>query len=132
MVGTLSGFLGGPTFSSGSNHRLCFSSRPFPEYNVTGDLAIVLENQEAHSGAIERYSEAKLPGHRGDPRMETLRRGICQRSAGSFLWVVLVVAELKKAYNRGQSANKMLETFRQLPLELQDLRQYLRSAEERD
>lgn len=132
MVGTLSGLLGGPTFSSGSNHRLCFSSRPFPEYNVTGDLTIVLENQQAHSRAIERYSEAKLLGDRGDPRMETLRRAICERSAGSFLWVVLVVAELKEAYYRGQSANKMLETFWRLPANLHDLRQYLQSAEERD
>jgi len=53
--------------------------------------------------------------------MAKIRDELQHRSAGIFLWVVLVVVMLNKAYDQGKSAASMLQRLKEIPRDLHDI-----------
>jgi ankyrin repeat protein len=80
---------------------VCFSSRHYPNVTIEHGVSLVLEDQEEHDDDIAKYVDGKFKGVRSKI-LAQVKREICDRSSGIFLWVVLVVQILKKDFDRGQ------------------------------
>ncbi|KAK5467580.1 hypothetical protein LTS15_000553 [Exophiala xenobiotica] len=93
--------LGDLAASSTLNLRTCLSSRHYPRVTVQHGLCLVLEDQEGHKDDIFKYVDSKMNKLRSK-MLDGVKREICERSSGIFLWVVLVVHILKKDYDAGQ------------------------------
>lgn len=92
--------LGDVAASSGINFRTCFSSRHYPNITIEHSMPLVLEVQREHREDIAKYVNNKLRGT--GTLLEHVRRMICERSSGIFLWVILVVQILRKDFDRGR------------------------------
>lgn len=64
--------------------RICLSSRHYPYISVVKSLSVVVEHEMDHDRDIERYVHQQLVSGE-QPKMRTLRRQVCDRSAGIFL-----------------------------------------------
>jgi nucleoside phosphorylase/uncharacterized membrane protein len=93
--------LGEMAASSMLNLRTCLSSRHYPHVTIQHGLCLVLEDQEGHKDDIFKYVDSKMNKLRSK-MLDGVKREICERSSGIFLWVVLVVHILKKDYDAGQ------------------------------
>jgi len=103
---------------------LCLSSRHYPHITIQRDVLvneIFMEGQTQHD--IRRFIKFRL-GHGPvqDDRIEkSLLEAIAERSEGVFLWVVLVVAALQTAQDRGRTQKEMTEILYTIPRALNDL-----------
>ncbi|KAK5237901.1 hypothetical protein LTR47_000994 [Exophiala xenobiotica] len=93
--------LGDLAASSTLNLRTCLSSRHYPHVTIQHGLCLVLEDQTGHNDDISKYVDSKMNKLRSK-KLDGVKREICERSSGIFLWVVLVVRILKKDYDAGQ------------------------------
>jgi len=100
--------------------RICLSSRHYPHIRIRKGLAIVLEDELSHSLDIQTYVYNELFGA-DSVWMEELRCRVCKRAAGVFLWVVLVVCVLNKAYDAGKGLRAMLQVLDGIPADLHDV-----------
>lgn len=80
---------------------VCFSSRHYPHITIAKSVELTLEIQQGHSEDITKYINSKLKVGRSK-RIEQVKIDVLTKSQGIFLWVVLVVPILKKAYDHGQ------------------------------
>jgi hypothetical protein len=97
-----------------------FSNRHYPYIDLpTVKLRLVLEHQTGHDADMEEYVESKLRLGSGSARQDITAR-ILDKSAGIFLWVVLVVNILNTEFKRGRlfAVNKWLD---ELPMGLSEL-----------
>ena len=106
--------------NSSCNLRICFSSRHYPHITITKGLSLVVEDQPEHGQDIDHYITSELTCHDGNEKDE-LRAEILNKSAGIFLWVVLVVQILNKLDDRGVSLPAMKTRLRSLPTNLKEL-----------
>ncbi|KAL8372110.1 hypothetical protein RB595_001754 [Gaeumannomyces hyphopodioides] len=86
--------------ASGVKLLVCISSRHFPHISVERRYLLVLERIDYHYQDIARYIGTELNIGQGQFQ-EKARQELIQKSRGSFLWVVLVVASLNEAYDKG-------------------------------
>ncbi|KIW88608.1 uncharacterized protein Z519_10654 [Cladophialophora bantiana CBS 173.52] len=86
---------------SGLKLRTCFSSRHYPHVTLAHSISLVLEDQEGHQDDIIKYVNSKLKVTRSK-LFDEVKREICERSSGIFLWVVLVVHILRKDADDGR------------------------------
>ncbi|OAP57597.1 hypothetical protein AYL99_08335 [Fonsecaea erecta] len=93
--------LGDVAAAAGLKLRTCFSSRHYPHVTLAHSVSLVLEHQEGHQNDIVKYVNGKLKGTHGR-LLDDVKKEICQRSSGIFLWVVLVVHILKKDADDGR------------------------------
>ncbi|KEQ70497.1 hypothetical protein M436DRAFT_18162, partial [Aureobasidium namibiae CBS 147.97] len=86
-----------------NNIRLlvCFSSRHYPHVTIDKGVELTLEVQQGHSDDITKYVNSKLKVER-NKRVEQIKIDVQKKSQGIFLWVVLVIPILQKAYDHGQ------------------------------
>ena len=103
-----------------TNLRVCFASRHFPNITARSCTTIVLEGQEAHHDGIKEYIQDNLHVHDASKKT-TLGRTIMKKSAGVFMWVVLVLKSLNEQSDRGATINE--ESLSVLPSSLHDLYQ---------
>ncbi|KAH8890391.1 hypothetical protein GQ53DRAFT_842162 [Thozetella sp. PMI_491] len=105
--------------SEGLHLRICFSSRHYPHITIDHGLTLVLEQQEGHDQDIRNYIASELRIGNGEYVSE-VRQQLEEKSAGIFMWVILVVRILNKEYDRGNiySLRKRLE---QIPPGLYEL-----------
>ena len=106
--------------ASGVRVRICLSSRHYPHITVQRGFSLVLEDQAAHDRDIELYVEQKLRGHRSR-QMEEIRKEILRKASGIFLWVVLVIPILNRAYDYGGGAEVITTKLKSIPEGLHDL-----------
>jgi len=105
--------------------RVCISSRPYP--NITTDRCetILLDRRSEHKDDIGRYALSRLRAGRLDEPRYSQYRGliseIIERSSGVFLWVILVVAQLRKSADRGVDPYVLREHLLDIPPALHDL-----------
>lgn len=104
---------------SPSRFSVFFSSRHYPHVHVRAGVEIVLENQENHTKDIWRYINAKLHLNRSKVANK-FKDDILQRSAGVFLWVVLVIKILNDEDARG-NVHRLTKRLEGLPTELEKL-----------
>lgn len=99
--------------------RICLSSRHYPHISIDRD--------------IELYIEAGLRDSQS-PELDDLRGRLSTKSAGIFLWVVLVIPILNRIYDSGRDVDDMLAELDALPDELHSLFDAIlrRSAEDFD
>jgi ankyrin repeat protein/nucleoside phosphorylase len=102
--------IGDLAVSSNLGFRTFLASRHYPHIALTRGIALVLEDEGGHMDDITKYVNSKLHGP-GNKLFDSIKRDICARSSGIFLWVVLVVHLLKKDVDSGQihACNKRLE-----------------------
>lgn len=93
--------LGQIALSSRISAHFCLSSRQYPHVSIDKSVQLILENEEAHGSDISKSLDGTLKvGH--SKRVETIKNVIETKSSGIFLWVVLVVPILNKAYDDGR------------------------------
>lgn len=85
--------------------QVCFASRHYPNITVRMCKTIILEDQKAHHDGIRRYVRDTLHVN-GDSQKTMLRRTIIQKSAGVFMWIVLVINLLNEQSDRGAMVNQ--------------------------
>ncbi|KAL6814616.1 hypothetical protein V8C40DRAFT_107231 [Trichoderma camerunense] len=114
-------FLESISINSGTNLWICLSSRHYPNVTIKKRLEIVVERSDEHRRGIAKYIKNKLKH-----KSSEIQSRILKKAAGIFMWVILVVTKLNKAYDRGQvEVADMRETLDQIPGDLEDLFQTL-------
>ncbi|KAH7346057.1 hypothetical protein BKA66DRAFT_379441, partial [Pyrenochaeta sp. MPI-SDFR-AT-0127] len=96
--------LGRHTTTSKINLRVFFASRYYPRIVITKKVDLLLEEEEEHALDIERYirSELRTGSDVQSTAIERIRGEVKRRASGVFIWVVLVVQILNKAYDHGR------------------------------
>ncbi|KAJ4264345.1 hypothetical protein NW762_005541 [Fusarium torreyae] len=99
---------------------VCFSSRPYPYIDVRRGILLTLEDESGHKQDLAQYIKSRL---RIDAQnqliLEEIKAQILHKSAGIFMWVVLVVQILNKESCDGSLAIK--KKLREIPSKLSDL-----------
>lgn len=96
--------LGNHAVISNINMRVFFASRHYPQITTPKKVELTLEDEEEHSRDIERYIQSKLRtgNNTQNTAVQGIREEVKRRASGVFIWVVLVVEILNKAYDHGR------------------------------
>ena len=100
---------------NGVTLRICLSSRHYPWVSMKKNLELIVERSDEHGIDIATYVREKLIIE--DHRIENQIR---KKASGVFMWVVLVVAMLNKAYDEGRH-EAMQKTLDEIPEDLEDI-----------
>jgi ankyrin repeat protein len=84
--------------------RVFFASRYYPNITMTKKVELKLEDEIEHASDIKSYieSELKTGNDTENPKVLKIREEISRRASGVFIWVVMVIQILNKAYDHGQ------------------------------
>ena len=105
--------------SAGIRFQVCFSSRHYPHITISKGLGIVLEGQEGHNRDITNYVDCELKiGH--SKVAEQIRIELQEKSAGVFMWAVLVVEILNKEHDSGRM-HALRRRLQDIPGDLHEL-----------
>jgi ankyrin repeat protein len=118
MVGFLE-HLGQLAVSSGIRLNIYLSSRHYPYISIEKGIELIIEGQQGHNEDIANYVNSKLKAGRSK-KVDSVKAEILSRASGVFLWVVLVVQMLNKAYDHGQ-IYAIQKRLKEIPNELDDL-----------
>ena len=111
--------LGESAIAEGTRLLVCFSSRHYSHITVTKKIDLILEDEKHHSEDIEIYTRSQLRiGKSLDA--EQIHAELLRRSAGIFIWIILVVRVLNKAYDHGH-LHALQEKLREIPDDLGEL-----------
>jgi Ankyrin repeats (3 copies)/NACHT domain/Heterokaryon incompatibility protein (HET) len=111
--------LGEAAVSKGNPFWVLFSSRYYPHITIRRCIKINLDEHIGHSQDIDQYLSSKLNAGL-DPQAEQIRQEVRDRSSGIFMWVVLVVPMLNKAFDHGQE-HALREKLQDIPVDLHEL-----------
>ncbi|KAF0319160.1 nacht and ankyrin domain protein [Colletotrichum asianum] len=92
--------------------NICLSSRHYPDVSIDGCPEVVVERNNENDILAYIVAEAE-----NEKAIAELKDDIFHRSTGVFLWVVLVVAILKK-HCRGKSSKWLQKKLHDIPPEL--------------
>ncbi|KAK6189312.1 hypothetical protein LQW54_013392 [Pestalotiopsis sp. IQ-011] len=95
--------------------KICLSSRHYPKISINKVLEVVVKTNKGHQTDITRYITRTLQECEADLGTEIERR-----AGGIFLWVVLVVTLLNKAYDEGR-VEAMRKTLEEIPDGLEEM-----------
>lgn len=121
-------------FVTGSDIKLCFSSRPWLVFeNAYGDnMGRQLQLHELTKGDIQRFVTEKFAEDRRfqelkgtDRRYGILVERIVQRARGVFLWVFLVVQSLRRGLTNCDTIEELDERLQTLPVDLEEYFQHM-------
>jgi ankyrin repeat protein len=98
--------------------RVLLSSRHYPHITVHRCVDMVLEDQHGHSRDIDKYLKSELKATGG--LAVEIRTEMQERASGIFLWIVLAVQILNKAFDRGQ-VDFLRRKLREIPDDLNEL-----------
>ncbi|KAK1241852.1 hypothetical protein MKX07_007675 [Trichoderma sp. CBMAI-0711] len=99
--------------------NICLSSRHYPNITMKKHLQLVVETTRQHNEDIAVYVRKRLTYPDED-----IKRELLENASGVFLWVVLVVEMLNKAYDEGQ-LEAMHKKLNDVPRSLDELFQAL-------
>ena len=122
--------LGECATSSRAQFQVCLSSRHYPHVFIERSIEVILEDQPEHDHDIKKYVDAELRAGRGK-KIEDIKRAIEAKSGGVFLWVVLVIPILKKAFDAGQ-VHALEERLKSIPKGLDELFEDILQRDEDD
>ncbi|EHK47146.1 hypothetical protein TRIATDRAFT_45881, partial [Trichoderma atroviride IMI 206040] len=115
------------TTSDDIKFLVCFSSRHYPHISKKNALHLILEGQEGHNQDISNYIHSEL--NIGKSKLaEDIRATVQKKSAGIFMWIVLVVEILNKEYDGGH-IHRLRQRLDDIP---EDLHQLFRDILTRD
>ncbi|KAK5656647.1 hypothetical protein OQA88_4627 [Cercophora sp. LCS_1] len=101
------------------NLNICLSSRHYPHTQMKKMIEVDVGKEQAHNEDLTRYVNGKLPDIE-DPSIKEL---IVEKASGVFMWVVLVVARVKQAHEKGDSNRNLHEILHKIPGDMDDLYQ---------
>ncbi|KAF1812887.1 hypothetical protein P152DRAFT_383327, partial [Eremomyces bilateralis CBS 781.70] len=107
----------------GAPLRICLSSRHYPSVRMKRSLELTVEKSEDHQEDIARYIKERLTKEDDDDDIEDLEDiedEIRRRANGIFMWVVIVVSLLNKAYDEGR-IEAMRKTLEEVPSDLEEV-----------
>ncbi|KAK5074539.1 hypothetical protein LTR24_010140 [Lithohypha guttulata] len=100
--------------------RICLSSRHYPNISIPEAGHIVLESEPAHRRDMEIFIQTHLlDAHARE--VNEVRKNLLHKSAGIFLWVVLVVPRLNELIDSGERPDTVLAELDQSPKDLDAL-----------
>jgi hypothetical protein len=108
--------------STGQHIRVCFASRPYPHITFTDAVFLDFSKQKEHLDDIQRYIDDELHIGKSEAAQD-IRRWVCRKAAGSFMWVVPVVTILNKEYDGGH-IDKLSARLSEIPAGLHQLYSY--------
>lgn len=111
--------LGEHTVEKGIRFLVCFSSRHYPHITINKSVELILEVQQGHTEDITKYIQSNLKAGKSE-RVDKLKTEVQEKSQGVFLWVVLVVPMLQKAWDRGK-VKSLRECLQSIPDDLSKL-----------
>ncbi|KAI1127300.1 hypothetical protein F5Y10DRAFT_195407 [Nemania abortiva] len=94
--------------------RICLSSRHYPRISMKKTLEITVEMMGGHTGDIVTYIKEKLLTDE-----KHIKDHVQEKASGIFMWVVLVVVMLNKAFDEGRGDGAMWETLKEVPGDLE-------------
>ncbi|KAK4138478.1 hypothetical protein BT67DRAFT_368450, partial [Trichocladium antarcticum] len=100
---------------AGVTLRICLSSRHYPNVSMRKTLELTVEASEEHRRDIATYIAQKLEGHDDD-----IKAKVREKAGGIFMWVVIVVSLLNKAYDDGR-LEAMREALEEVPSDLEEV-----------
>jgi len=100
--------------------RICLSSRHYPSISIPETGHIVLENEPAHYADMEKFIQTHLLDAHAQ-EMDEVRMNLLHKSAGIFLWVVLVVPGLNDLIDNGERLDVVLAELDRTPGDLDAL-----------
>ncbi|KAI9888353.1 MAG: hypothetical protein M1814_000560 [Vezdaea aestivalis] len=109
-------------FEQQSRLNICFSSRYYPRITIPKGIFLRLEEEPEHKSDIAKYvnKELRLPEGKSR-RLDKIKSQILERASGVFLWVVLVIKSLIKAYDHGKDLSDIEDLLKKIPDKLEDL-----------
>jgi ankyrin repeat protein len=114
--------------TSGTTLRICLSRRHHPPLRIVKSLELIVENDEGHRKDIATYIKAKLA-----IRDAEIEDEIEEKAEGIFMWVVLVVRLLNKAWFKVRGKRKrMQDALEKIPGELEEVFRMLFNKDEED
>ncbi|KAI4710614.1 hypothetical protein J4E89_004202 [Alternaria sp. Ai002NY15] len=117
------------TLSSHDNLKLVLSSRPLVEFNDAFHNIPQLRLQDLTYQDMMKFVSDRLDHSRGlremeelDPELRSiLVRGLCDKSAGVFLWVVLSLHSILAGLQNGETASTLQRKLDLLPPDLHEM-----------
>ncbi|KAL9085611.1 MAG: hypothetical protein Q9165_007511 [Trypethelium subeluteriae] len=106
--------------------NIVISSRRYPTITIPRCPEIDIE--KGNGGDIEQYVSKKLSAHANDEDPQTLQHTICSKSSNVFLWVVLVVEMIQRAWDSGLRPNEIEALLLRIPGGVEDLFDQLASS----
>ncbi|KAL6786624.1 ankyrin repeat-containing domain protein [Trichoderma sp. SZMC 28012] len=95
--------------------NICLSSRHYPHISMEKHLQLVVEITSEHDKDIIKYAGDKLT-----KIDEQIKTKVLQKASGVFMWVVLVIEMLNRAYDEGQ-LEAMHQQLQEVPSDLDDV-----------
>lgn len=95
--------------------NICLSSRHYPTISMEKYLELVVETTSEHNKDIIKYAGDKL--RKID---EQIKREVLKKASGVFMWVVLVIEMLNRAYDEGQ-LEAMHQQLQEVPSDLDEV-----------
>ncbi|GKT97070.1 ankyrin repeat domain-containing protein [Colletotrichum tofieldiae] len=95
--------------------KICLSSRHYPSIRMGKAIELKVEDSKSHRKDIVKYVSERLIV--SDPNTKAK---ILNKANGIFLWVVIVVSLLNKAYDEGQ-VEAMQRTLEEVPGDLEQI-----------
>ncbi|KAG4441488.1 hypothetical protein IFR05_003015 [Cadophora sp. M221] len=111
--------IGDLAVSNGIRFRVCFSSRHYPYITIRNGLELELGKQQGHSQDITNYVETELKIGKSKAAQQ-IRVELQEKASGIFMWVVLVVGILNKAYDCGY-VHTLRRKLQEIPGDLHEL-----------
>jgi len=117
------------TLSSYDNVKLVLSSRPLVEFNDAFDDMPHLRLHDLTYQDMMKFVSDRLDNSRGlkeleelDPELRpALVRGLCDMSAGVFLWVVLALRSILEGLQNGDTTATLQQRLGSLPSDLHEM-----------
>ncbi|CAG9980394.1 unnamed protein product [Clonostachys byssicola] len=105
----------------GSRLNVCISIRQYPLVGFENCAEVIVEHHNEHD--IATYVKQKLPydSERQEEKWEEIRCAIIRKSAGVFLWVILVVEKVLRMWDEGEHPKYILSQLKILPKALRSL-----------
>ncbi|KAK7424318.1 hypothetical protein QQX98_000586 [Neonectria punicea] len=107
--------------AAGAYLSVCLSSRHFPSVTVGNCPEIVTEEHNSHDVATYVDQRFQLGIATQEPHWELLRDAILEKSAGVFLWVVLVVDDVLRNWDDGKDMQYLTRRVKNVPEALETL-----------
>ncbi|OPB41048.1 hypothetical protein A0O28_0107450 [Trichoderma guizhouense] len=95
--------------------NICLSSRHYPNISMEKHLELVIETTSEHDKDIIKYAGDKLT-----KIDEQIKTEVLQKASGVFMWVVLVIEMLNRAYDEGQ-LEAMHQLIQEVPSDLDEV-----------
>ncbi|KAF3063018.1 putative ankyrin repeat protein [Trichoderma lentiforme] len=95
--------------------NICLSSRHYPNISMEKHLELVVETTSEHDKDIITYAGDKLT-----KIDEQIKTEVLQKASGVFMWVVLVIEMLNRAYDEGQ-LEAMHQLLQEVPSDLDEV-----------